>query len=176
MVELLQVSHTRGIKPEHAFLKIEEAQGNNPEEAAEETSLFDFASTNYEMGARVIFIPPNRFFAEHTHPYAHHFIFVLKGTGVMIYDGQRYILKEGDTCLVRKGVIHKLGAAEDGLQAICVNTPTYAHDDPNHVHYTEEETLESVMIGYGDAHDHHGHEHHHEHEHVHHHGHEHHHV
>jgi quercetin dioxygenase-like cupin family protein len=146
MVEQLQISYAQKMTPTNHFLKCEPAQDGDTGGTALEESLFDFASTDYEMGARVISIPPNRFFAEHTHPYAHHFIFVLKGTGIMIYDGERYTIEEGGSCLVRKGVIHKLGAADEGLLAICVNTPTYEHDDPNHVHYLEEETLGSVTI------------------------------
>jgi quercetin dioxygenase-like cupin family protein len=161
MVELLQVSYAQKMTPTNHFLKCEPVQNRDPEETALEASLFDFASTDYEMGARVISIPPNRFFAEHTHPYAHHFIYVLKGTGIIIYDGKEYVLTEGGSCLVRKGVIHKLGAAEEGLLAICVNTPTYEHDDPKHVHYLEEETLESVAIEHDvSEHVHHEHVHH----------------
>ena len=151
MVELLQISHTQEMTPGNPFLKCEPVHGSDPDETAREASLFDFASTDYEMGARIISIPPNRFFAEHTHPYAHHFILVLEGVGVVIYDGERYILREGDTCLVKRGVVHKLGAAEEGLRAVCVNTPTYEHDDPRHVHYLEEETLESVTVDYSHA-------------------------
>jgi hypothetical protein len=40
-----------------------------------------------------------------------------------------------------------LGAGDDGLLAIVVNTPTYENGDPAHVHYAEEETLETVEVG-----------------------------
>ena len=151
MAELLQVSHAETVTPQNEFLKCEPVEGHEASDTAREAALFDFATTDYEMGARIISIPPNRFFAKHTHPHAHHFIVVLKGTAVMIYDGQRYVLQPGDTCLVRKGIIHKLGAGEDGTRVICVNTPTYEHDDPDHVHYLEEETLDSVALDYSDS-------------------------
>src|SRR5216683_2751069 len=115
MAELLQISYAQEMTPTNPFLRCELISGHDPDETALEAALFDFATTDYEMGARVISIPPNRFFAEHTHPYAHHFIYVLKGTGIIIYDGESYVIKEGSSCLVRKGVIHKLGATEEGL-------------------------------------------------------------
>jgi quercetin dioxygenase-like cupin family protein len=159
----LQVGYPLEITPTNDFLKCEDPEAG---ESAKEAALFNFASTNYEMGARVISIPPNRFFAEHTHPYAHHFIYILQGTGVLIYDGETYVLPAGSSCLVEKGIIHKLGAAESGMLAICVNTPTYLHDDPRHVHYTEEETLKSVLLDHDvDEHAHLEHEHAHVHAH-----------
>jgi quercetin dioxygenase-like cupin family protein len=98
------------------------------------------------MGARLISIPPNRFFARHTHPNAFHFIYVISGNGIIEYDHNIYKMKPGQTCLVRKGVAHKLGAGQEGLLAIVVNTPTYDNGDPAHVHYVEEETLHSIEI------------------------------
>lgn len=156
---LLQVSHALEVATRNNFLKCEG-------ETAREVALFDFATTDYEMGARVIEIPPDSFFATHTHPHAYHFILVLTGTGIMIYDEKEYTLKPGDTCLVEKGVVHKLGAGKDGARVICVNTPTYEHDDDRHVHYLEDETLESVSVNYaGAAHVHEEHGHHHPHVH-----------
>jgi quercetin dioxygenase-like cupin family protein len=146
MPEVLQISYAQEMTPKNRFLRCELLPGQNPDETAMEASLFDFATTDYEMGARVISIPPGRAFAQHTHPFAHHFIYVLQGTGIVVYDGQTYTLKAGGSCLVRRGVEHKLGAGDDGLLAIVVNTPTYAHDDPRHVHYSEEETLASIEI------------------------------
>lgn len=146
MSEPLQISYPQEMAPKNRFLRCEVLPGQSPDEAALEASLFDFATTNYEMGARVISIPPNRAFAQHTHPFAHHFIMVLQGTGIVRYDGEMYTLRAGGTCLVRQGIEHKLGAGDDGLLAVVVNTPTYEHDDPRHVHYSEEETLESIEI------------------------------
>jgi len=146
MSEVLQISYPQEMTPTNSFLRCEIVNSHDSEDAALEESLFDFATTNYEMGARVISIPPNRAFAQHSHPFAHHFIYVLQGTGIVLYDGQHYTLKSGGTCLVRRGVEHKLGAGDDGLLAIVVNTPTYTHDDPRHVHYSEEETLASIEI------------------------------
>src|SRR5437899_1199122 len=134
MAELLQVSYVSEVTPTNPFLRCEITPGQNPDDAALEAALFDFAITNYEMGARVISIPANRSFAQHTHPFAHHFIYVLQGTGIMVYDGQTYTVRAGGSCLVRRGVTHKLGSGDEGLVAIVVNTPTYAHDDPRHVH------------------------------------------
>ncbi len=146
MAERLQISNALKAIPTNPFLKCELVPGRDPEEVALEAALFDFSTTGYEMGARVVSIPAQRTFATHVHPYAHHFIYVLQGTGIILYDGQTYILKPGDTCLVRKGIEHKLGAGEEDLLAIIVNTPTYDHDDPRHVSYLEEEILESVPL------------------------------
>ncbi|MFL5629372.1 MAG: cupin domain-containing protein [Ktedonobacteraceae bacterium] len=73
--------------------------------------------------ARLVTIPANRAFARHIHPNAYHFIYVVSGTGVLEYDGARYVLKPGEYCVVCKGVVHKLGAGEDGLLAMIVNSP-----------------------------------------------------
>src|SRR6266849_4389175 len=106
MGEQLQVGYPNEIRPTNEFLLCEDHDAGEP---AREEALYDSASTNYEMGARVISIPPDRFFAEHTHPFAHHFIYILKGTGILFYDGDRYELSAGTSCLVRKGIVHKLG-------------------------------------------------------------------
>ena len=146
MTETLQISYAQEMTPTNPFLRCELIPGHDPDETALEVSLFDFASTNYEMGARVISIPAHRAFARHTHPEAHHFIYVIQGTGIVVYDGQTYTVKMGGSCLIRRGIEHKLGAGDEGLLAIVVNTPTYEHDDPRHVHYSEEETLESIIV------------------------------
>jgi quercetin dioxygenase-like cupin family protein len=146
MTQVLEISDTRTLKPNNPFLQCEIAEGDNPDERALEKSLFNFASTHHTLGARLISIPPNRFFARHTHPNAYHFIYIIKGTGIIEYDQATYKMEPGQTCLVRKGVAHKLGAGKEGLQAIVVNTPTYDNGDPAHVHYVEEETLDSIEI------------------------------
>jgi quercetin dioxygenase-like cupin family protein len=144
MSATLEIAHLDEMKPQNAFLQCELAEGHDPYETALEVPLFDFAKTQHQMGARLVSIPPGRAFARHTHPNAYHFIYVLKGTGILEYDGKTYTLKPNETCLVSKGVTHKLGTNEDGLLAMIVNTPTYDNGDPAHVHYLEEETLESV--------------------------------
>lgn len=146
MTATLQIGYAKEITPTNPFLRCELIPGHDPNETALEAPLFDFTTTNYEMGARVISVPANRAFARHTHPNAHHFIYVIEGTGIIEYDHQTYVLKAGGSCLVCRGVEHKLGAGDGGLLAIVVNTPTYEHDDPDHVHYVEEETLESIDV------------------------------
>lgn len=143
----LEISHTRQLKPSRPFLQCELVEGRDPNETALETPLFDFASTNHEMGARLISVPPERSFARHVHPNAHHFICVIEGTGIVEYDHKVYTLDAGDCCLVCKGIEHKLGAGEEGLLAMVVNTPTYDNGDPAHVRYIEEETLQSIEVG-----------------------------
>ena len=142
----LQFGNLEQLKPENSFLKLEQDANQNACESALEISLFDFTSTHHQLGARLITIPANRAFARHIHPSAHHFIYIVNGTGVLEYDGIRYILKPGEYCLVCKGVMHKLGAGEDGLLAMVVNSPTYENGDPVHVHYLEDETLASVEL------------------------------
>jgi quercetin dioxygenase-like cupin family protein len=146
MSETLQISDTTILKPDTPFLQCERAEGYDPNERALEKSLFDFTSTYHTLGARLISIPANRFFARHTHPNAFHFIYIIKGNGIIEYDQRVYRMKPGQTCLVRKGVAHKLGAGQEGLLAIVVNTPTYDNGDLDHVHYVEEETLHSIEI------------------------------
>jgi quercetin dioxygenase-like cupin family protein len=143
MTAKLQVSTVSEMHPLTPFLRCELLPGQNPDEMAHEAPLFDFASTHHNMGARLITIPPNRAFARHTHPNAYHFIYILEGTGIIEYDGAVHELKPQQCCLVLRGVPHKLGAGKEGLQAIVVNTPTYENGDANHVHYLEEELLES---------------------------------
>ena len=145
-MEQLQISHLRQLTPSNPFLHCELLEGQNPNETALEIPLFDFASTSHEMGARLISIPPRRAFARHIHPNAYHFITIIEGTGSIEYDSKVYTLKPNECCLVRKGIVHKLGAGEDGLLAMVVNTPTYDNGDQAHVHYMEEETLHSVEI------------------------------
>ena len=140
----LQIGKLDQLKPDRSFLKLEQSDNQDLSESALEVSLFDFASTHHQLGARLVTIPANRAFARHIHPNAYHFIYVVSGTGVLEYDGARYILKPGEYCLVCKGVAHKLGAGEDGLLAIIVNSPTYENGDPAHVHYLEDETLVSI--------------------------------
>lgn len=146
MVQELEISNLQELIPDKPFLVLEKAIEYNEDETALEASLFDFSSTFHTLGARVISIPPNRAFARHTHPNAYHFIYVIKGTGIMEYDSKEYILKPNQTCLVRRGIPHKLGAGEDGLLAIVVNSPTYENGDPNHVHYLEDEILTSLDL------------------------------
>jgi len=143
MTAKLQVSTVTEINPVTPFLRCELLPGQNPDEMACEIPLFDFASTDHAMGARLITIPPERSFARHTHPNAYHFIYILEGTGIIEYDGAVHELKPQQCCLVVRGVPHKLGAGKEGLRAIVVNTPTYNNGDTNHVHYLEEELLES---------------------------------
>lgn len=128
--------------PFKPFLKLEKKSGSSRKETALEVQLFKFKKTNYQVGARVIYIPPGRAFARHTHPNAYHFIVVLKGTGVLEYDAKVHTLHEGHFCLVSIGVPHKLGAGEDGVLALVVNSPTFESGDLKHVHYLEEEDLD----------------------------------
>ena len=140
----LQFGKLEHLQPDSPFLKLEQSANQNLSESALEVPLFDFASTHHQLGVRLVTIPANRAFARHIHPNAYHFIYVVDGTGILEYDGAWYILKPGEYCLVRKGVVHKLGAGEDGLLAMIVNSPTYENGDPAHVHYLEDETLVSV--------------------------------
>ena len=146
MTATLQISRPKHMTPSNSFLVCELAEGHDPHETALEAPLFDFASTNYQMGARLISIPPERFFARHTHPNAYHFIYVIEGTGIIEYDHEIHTLQTGECCLVCKGIAHKLGAGGQGLLAMVVNTPTYENGDPAHVHYMEEETLHSLEV------------------------------
>ena len=146
MSERLQISDTHTLKPDTPFLRCERLEGYDPNEKALERPLFDFTSTHHTLGARLISVPPNRFFARHTHPNAYHFIYIMEGTGIIEYDNILYTMTPGQTCLVRKGIVHKLGAGKDGLLAIVVNTPTYDNGDPAHVHFIEEETLHSIEV------------------------------
>ena len=146
MSEVLQISDTHILKPDTPFLRCERLEGYDPEDKALEKPLFDFNITHHTLGARLISVPPNRFFARHTHPNAYHFIIIIEGTGVIEYDHDIYTIKPGQTCLVRKGIVHKLGAGKEGLLAIVVNTPTYDNGDPDHVHFVEEETLHSIEV------------------------------
>ena len=143
----LEIGRLKEIRPSNSFLQCELVEGRDPNETALEVPLFDFASTEHQMGARLISVPANRAFARHTHPNAHHFIYILEGTGIIEYDCRTYTLNPKECCLVRKGITHKLGAGNDGLLAIVVNTPTYENGDPAHVHYAEEETLKTVEVG-----------------------------
>lgn len=142
----LQISRIKQMRPAKPFLQCELVEGYDPDETALEAPLFQFASTNHEMGARLISIPAERAFARHIHPNAHHFIYIVEGTGIIEYEHEIYTLGPNECCLVQRGVVHKLGAGPDGLLAIVVNTPTYENGDPHHVHYVEEETLESVEV------------------------------
>ncbi len=147
----LEISRLKELRLSNPFLQCELVEGRDPNETALEVPFFDFASTEHQMGARLISVPANRAFARHIHPSAYHFIYVVEGTGIIEYDHETYRLNPGECCLVRKGITHKLGAGDDGLLAIVVNTPTYDptydNGDPAHVHYVEEETLESVEVG-----------------------------
>ena len=142
----LQQGKLEQLEPGNPFLKLERGTNQDSSETALEAPLFDFASTQHQLGARLVRIPANRAFARHIHPNAFHFIYVVDGTGVLEYDGASYILKPGEYCLVCKGVAHKLGAGTDGLLAMIINSPTYENGDPAHVHYLEAETLESVEV------------------------------
>jgi hypothetical protein len=72
MTEKLQINSVLSAVPTNPFLKCEFMPGYDPEETAREAGLFDFASTNYEMGARIISLPARRAFAMHVHSYAHY--------------------------------------------------------------------------------------------------------
>jgi quercetin dioxygenase-like cupin family protein len=146
MSATLQISRPKQLKPGNPFLQCKLVEGRDPDETALETPLFDFASTNHELGARLIYVPPQRAFARHTHPKAYHFIYVIEGKGIIEYDHEVYTLQVGECCLVCKGIAHKLGAGDEGLLAMIVNTPTYENGDPAHVHYAEEETLDSLEV------------------------------
>lgn len=143
MTTKLQVNDLSKIVPRNPFLILESNLELTDAEAALESPLFDFNTTDHMIGARVVSIPPNRAFAKHIHPNAYHFIYVVEGTAILEYDSQVYILKSKQCCLVEKGVAHKLGAGEDGTTVIVTNTPTYDNGDPRHVCYLEEETLDS---------------------------------
>lgn len=134
----LQQGDIKLVTPKNDFLRLENGK------AALEEPLFDFSSTGYQIGARLISIPPNQAFARHIHPNAYHFIFVQQGTAILEYGSTSYTLQPGGYCLVMKEVVHKLGAGPKGLLAVVVNSPTYDNGDPSHVTYFEDETLESV--------------------------------
>src|SRR6266487_4021307 len=140
----LQFGKLEQLEPGNPFLKLERGTNQDVSATALEAPLFDFASTQHQLGARLVTIPANRAFARHIHPNAFHFIYVVDGTGVLEYDGACYILKPGEYCLVCKGVVHKLGAGADSLLAMIINSPTYENGDPAHVHYLEDETLVSL--------------------------------
>jgi len=141
----LQFGRIDQFKPQTPFLRLEAAEKGRGEVALE-VPLFEFAVTNYQIGARCVWIPPSRFFARHIHPNAYHFIYVLQGMGIMEYDGERYNLQPGEFCLCSKGVIHQLGAGEEGLLAMIITSPAYENGDPEHVTYIEAETLVSVEV------------------------------
>src|SRR5260370_5388077 len=148
----LQVGKLERLRPDKSFLKLEQHANQDLSESALEVPLFDFASTHHQLGARLVTVPANRAFARHIHPKAYHFIYVVRGTGVLEYDGATYILKPGEYCVVCKGVAHKLGAAQHGLLALIGNSPTYQNCDPAHRHYLDDETLGSVELALnGDA-------------------------
>ncbi len=146
MSEKLTTNRLDRVLPSNPFLLLSKEYGKDPEETALEAPIFDFALTEHQMGARIVQIPPDRAFQEHIHPHAYHFILVLKGLAVLVYDGERHELQPGECCLVRKGVWHNLGAGPDGLTALVVNTPTYENGDPRHVEYRGLETLASVEL------------------------------
>ncbi len=152
MSEKLTTNRLDQVLPQNPFLILSKVHGKDPAETALEAPVFDFALTEHQMGARVVQIPPDRAFQDHIHPHAYHFILVLKGTAVMVYDGERHELHPGECCLVLKGVRHNLGAGADGLTALVVNTPTYENGDPRHVQYLGMEGLESVELPVGDGH------------------------
>ncbi len=137
----LQHGDLARLDPRHPFLRLE-----NPDKQALETPLFDFASSSHQLGARLVWIPANQAFARHIHPNAYHLIQVIEGTAVLEYDYESYTFQVGQYCLVCKGVVHKLGAGEDGLLALVINSPTYENGDPAHVTYLEEEALTSQEI------------------------------
>ena len=132
------------VLPQNPFLILSKGYGKDLSETALEAPVFDLALTEHQMGARIVQIPADRAFQDHIHPHAYHFILVLKGTAVMVYDGQRHVLEPGECCLVLRGVQHNLGAGADGLTALVVNTPTYENGDPRHVQYLGEESLASI--------------------------------
>src|SRR5690242_18837355 len=95
----LEISRLKELKPSNPFLQCELVEGRDPNETALEVPLFDFAGTKYQMGARLIWVPPDRAFARHIHPNAYHFIYVVQGTGIIEYDDQTYRLHPQECCL-----------------------------------------------------------------------------
>lgn len=79
----LEISRLKELRPSNPFLHCELVEGTDPNETALEVPLFDFARTEYQMGARLISVPPARAFAQHIHPSAYHFIYVVEGTYLM---------------------------------------------------------------------------------------------
>ncbi len=146
MTEKLTISKLDQVLPQNPFLLLSQEYGRDPSETALEAPVYDFALTEHQLGARIVQIPGDRAFQKHIHPHAYHFILVLKGVAVIVYDGERHVLYPGECCLVRKGVAHNLGAGAEGLTALVINTPTYENGDPRHVQYLGEESLASVEI------------------------------
>ncbi len=146
MSHKLTTNRLENVLPQNPFLLLSKEYGQDPNETALEAPVFDFSLTEHQLGARVVEIPPDRAFQEHIHPYAYHFIVVLKGQAVIVYDGERHVLEPGECCLVLKGVRHNLGAGAPGLTALVINTPTYENGDPRHVEYLGMESLASVEI------------------------------
>src|SRR5260221_4052730 len=136
----LQVGKLERIRPDRSFLKLEQHANQDLSESALEVPLFDFASTHHQLGARLVTVPANRAFARHIHPKAHHFIYVVRGTGVLEYDGATYILKPGEYCVVCKGAAHKLGTGEDVPLAMIGNSTTDENGDPAHAHCLADQT------------------------------------
>ncbi len=146
MNEKLTISNLDHVLPQNPFLILSQQYGRDPNETALEAPVFDFAITEHQLGARIVRIPEDRAFQNHIHPHAYHFILVLKGVAVIVYDGERHVLHPGECCLVRKGVQHNLGAGAEGLTALVINTPTYENGDPRHVQYLGMESLASVEL------------------------------
>lgn len=129
-----------------AFLKTRGAQPESVEDTALEINLFDSTTeTGGKLGVRLISVEPGRAFLSHIHPKSEHFIFLPAITseegskdnrGIIYYDGQPYDLDPGDTCLVRRGIVHDLGAGPNGrlIALVWTNNPL-SSDHGDYVQY-----------------------------------------
>src|SRR5260370_17128064 len=100
----LQVGKLERLRPDKYFLKLEQHANQDLSESALEVPLFDFASTHHQLGARLVTVPANRAFARHIHPKAYHFIYVVRGTAVLEYDGATSFLNPQASSVASKGV------------------------------------------------------------------------
>lgn len=84
--------------------------------------LADGAEHPVHAGLDVLVVPPNTAFPIHVHP-GHHVLYILRGTGTVMYDYVTYESSPGDVIIVPADVIHNVASGPDGQVILAFGAP-----------------------------------------------------
>lgn len=78
-------------------------------------------------GVDVLVVPPHAAFPVHTHP-GHHVLYVVRGTGTIMYEGVTYQSRPGDFAVIPGETVHNVAAGPDGQVILSFGAPHHLID------------------------------------------------
>ena len=89
----------------------------------------DLGGTTHQWVAHIV-IPAGQSFPAHYHKLAEETYYILRGTALMVVDGERVSLGPGQAILLMPGEVHDLACADGKeLEAIAMSCPPYDPQD-----------------------------------------------